>query len=252
MLIPPNGSPGGCPSRATTGIDPADNQPGSGVVNDNSSASPVVAPDGTIYLGTWGRYNHSQGHMTRFSSSGEFLNAYPFGWDVTPALWEHDGTFSLITKENRYVGTGSYCGNPTHCPPYSRVPGDDEGYYITQLSPELEVEWKFKNTETRSCARQPDGTLECITDPQNAKGFEWCVNAVAVDARGVVYINSEDGHLYALNQGGTLRERLFLQLAPGAAYTPLSLGADGKIYTQNAGHLFVVGSNAPKRRAASH
>jgi hypothetical protein len=32
---------------------------------------------------------------------------------------------------------------------------------------------------------------------------------VAVDARGVVYINSEDGHLYALNQGGTLRERLF-------------------------------------------
>jgi len=84
---------------------------------------------------------------------------------------------------------------------------------------------------------------------QNAKGFEWCVNAVAVDARGAVYINSEDGHLYALNQGGTLRERLFLQIALGAAYTPLSLGADGKIYTQNAGHLFVVGSNAPKRRA---
>ena len=75
---------------------------------------------------------------------------------------------------------------------------------------------------------------------------------MAVDARGVVYVNSEDGHLYAINQGGTLRERLFLQLALGAAYTPLSLGADGKIYTQNAGHLFVVGSNAPKRRAASH
>jgi hypothetical protein len=27
----------------------------------------------------------------------------------------------------------------------------------------------------------------------------------------------------------------------GAAYTPLSVGPDGKIYTQNAGHLFVVG-----------
>lgn len=249
VLLPPNGAPGGCRSGATTGVDPADNQRGSGVVTDNSSASPVVAPDGTIYLGTWVRYNHSQGHMTRFSASGQFLSAYPFGWDVTPALWEHDGTFSLITKENRYVGIGSYCTNSTHCPPYARAPGDDEGYYITQLSPELEVEWRFKSTETLSCSRQLNGSIECFDDLQHAKGFEWCVNALAVDARGVVYINSEDGHLYALNQGGTLRDRIFLQLAIGAAYTPLSLGADGKIYTQNAGHLFVVGSNAPKRRA---
>ena len=252
VLIPPNGSPGGCRSGATTGVDPADNQRGSGIMNDNSTASPVVAPDGSIYLGTWGRYNHSQGHTMRFSAAGEFLSAYPFGWDVTPALWEHDGTFSLITKENRYVGVGSYCGNPTHCPPYSRAPGDEEGYYITQLSPELEVEWTFRNTETLSCRRQSDGSVDCVDDLLHAKGFEWCVNALAVDARGVVYINSEDGHLYAVNQGGTLRDRIFLQLATGAAYTPLSLGADGKIYTQNAGHLFVVGSNAPKRRAASH
>ncbi len=252
VLIPPNGSPGGCRSGATTGVDPADNQPGSGVVNDNSSASPVVAPDGSVYIGTWGRYNHSQGHTARFSAAGEFLSGYPFGWDVTPALWEHDGTFSLITKENRYVGVGSYCGNPTFCPPYSRAPGDQEGYYITQLSPELEVEWTFRNTETLSCARQPDGSIDCVDDQQNEQGFEWCVNAPAVDARGVVYVNSEDGHLYAINQGGTLRERLFLQLALGAAYTPLSIGADGKIYTQNAGHLFVVGTTAPKRRAVSH
>jgi hypothetical protein len=36
-------------------------------------------------------------------------------------------------------------------------------------------------------------------------------------------------------------KRLFLQLALGAAYTPLSIGSDGKIYAQNAGHLFVLG-----------
>jgi hypothetical protein len=34
---------------------------------------------------------------------------------------------------------------------------------------------------------------------------------------------------------------LFLNLAIGAAYTPLSIGLDGKIYTQNDGELFVVG-----------
>jgi outer membrane protein assembly factor BamB len=190
----------------------------------------------------------------RFSATGAFLQAYPFGWDVTPAIWEHDGTFPLITKENRYVGIGSYCGNGTFCPPYSRAPGDEEGYYITQLSPDLQVEWTYRNTETLSCARLPNGSIQCIDDLQHAEGFEWCVNALAVDARGVVYINSEDGHLYALNQGGTLRERIFLQLAIGAAYTPLSIGVDGRIYTQNAGHLFVVGSsnNAPKRRAVQH
>jgi outer membrane protein assembly factor BamB len=72
-------------------------------------------------------------------------------------------------------------------------------------------------------------------------GFEWCVNGMAIDSRGVVYANSEDGHLYAINQGGTLRQTIFQQLALGAAYTPASLGGDGKIYSQNAGHLFVVG-----------
>ncbi len=243
VLLPPNGSPGGCRAGATTGVDPADNQPGSGAVNDNSTSSPVVAPDGTIYYGAYSRYNHSQGHMMRFSAAGEFLHAYPFGWDVTPALWRHDGTFSLITKENRYVGVSSYCGG---CAP-DRVPSEPEGYYITQLSPELEREWQFKATNTETCARQENGIVECVDD--RPETFEWCVNSLAVDKRGVVYVNSEDGHLYAIDQGGTVRERIFLQLALGAAYTPLSLGVEGRIYTQNAGRLFVVGLDTVKRRA---
>ena len=246
VLLPPNGQPGGCRAGATTGVDPADNQPGSGAVNDDSTASPVVAPDGTIYAGTYSRYNHSQGHTVRVSPAGEFLAAYPFGWDVTPAIYEHGGTFSVITKENRYVGVGTYCSDPGWCPA-ERVPGQDEGYYITQLDAALNVEWRFKSTNTESCDRLPDGELSCVSD--HPEGFEWCVNALAVDARGTVYVNSEDGNLYAINQGGTLRDRLFLQNALRAAYTPLSLGADGKIYTQNAGHLFAVGSNAPRRRA---
>lgn len=246
VLLPPNGQPGGCRAGATTGVDPADNQPGSGAVNDDSTASPVVAPDGTIYAGTYSRYNHSQGHTVRVSPAGEFLAAYPFGWDVTPAIYEHGGTFSVITKENRYVGVGTYCSDPGWCPA-ERVPGQDEGYYITQLDAALNVEWRFKSTNTESCDRLLDGELSCVSD--HPEGFEWCVNALAVDARGTVYVNSEDGNLYAINQGGTLRDRLFLQNALRAAYTPLSLGADGKIYTQNAGHLFAVGSNTPRRRA---
>jgi outer membrane protein assembly factor BamB len=246
VLLPQNGQPGGCRIGATTGVDPSDNQLGSGAINDNSTASPIIAPNGSIYMGTYSRYNHSQGHTVHFSTSGEFLASYPFGWDVTPALWEHDGTFSLVTKENRYAGVGTYCSHPSWCAD-ARVPGQEQGYFITQLSPQLQQEWRFKSTNTISCERQPNGSLSCVED--HPEGFEWCVNAPAVDARGVVYINSEDGYLYAIDQGGVLRQKIFLQLAIRAAYTPLSLGSDGKIYTQNAGHLFAVGSNGPRRRA---
>ena len=65
---------------------------------------------------------------------------------------------------------------------------------------------------------------------------------MAIDANGVVYANSEDGNLFALNPDGTLKQKIFQQLALGAAYAPASIGFDGRSYSQNAGHLFVVGN----------
>jgi hypothetical protein len=38
------------------------------------------------------------------------------------------------------------------------------------------------------------------------------------------------------------RQSLFLNLALGAAYTPVSILPDGFVLAQNNGHLFVVGS----------
>ena len=38
-----------------------------------------------------------------------------------------------------------------------------------------------------------------------------------------------------------MRDRILLELALGAAYTPASIGHDGKVYAQNAGHLFGAG-----------
>jgi len=39
---------------------------------------------------------------------------------------------------------------------------------------------------------------------------------------------------------------LFLKVAIGAAYTPLAIGPDGRIYTQNDGVLFVTGDSVSK------
>jgi hypothetical protein len=58
---------------------------------------------------------------------------------------------------------------------------------------------------------------------------------------GSVYVNSEDGNLYVLNQHGKMERRIFLNRAIGAAYTPVSLGPDGRIYALNDGVLFVLG-----------
>jgi outer membrane protein assembly factor BamB len=242
VQIPPNGTPGGCSVGATTGVAPDTNSLPSGRILDDSSSSPVVAPDGSIFYGSYTRYNYAQGHMLHYSSTGAFLGSFIFGWDVTPAIYSHGGTYSLVTKDNHYGEVGSYCNDDAVCPPDRNAsnPGYPEEYFITQLSPALTVEWKYKNTNTLSCTRQPNGSVTCVDD--HPFGFEWCVNAPAIDSNGVVYANSEDGNLFAINQGGTLKQKIFQQLALGAAYTPASIGGDGKLYSQNDGHLYVVGN----------
>jgi hypothetical protein len=241
-VLLPIGGPGGCRAGATLGVDPEVNESGPGRVLDDGSSSPTVAPDGSVIFGAYTRYNWAQGHSMKFSSSGQFQGAYEFGWDITPGIYSHDGTYSIVIKDNHYGEVGSYCSVEAICPSDRTAthPNYPEEYFITQLNSAMGVDWKFKNTNTLSCSRDANGNVTCVNDHPNS--FEWCVNAMAIDRNGVVYSNSEDGNLFAINQGGTLKQKIFQQLAVGAAYTPASIGRDGKIYSQNAGHLFVVGN----------
>lgn len=231
--LPPTGTPGGCRAGAHVGVDPATNEPPAGRVVDPGTNSPVVTPDGSILFGAYTEYNSLRGKLFKFSATGHFQGTYDFGLDVTPTIYSHGGTYSIILKDNHY-GFGTYCTDPEYC-----ASGEEGPFYITQLSPNLSPEWKFQSTNTQTCQRNPDGTLSCVSDHPN--GFEWCVNAAAVDKDGVVYANSEDGNLYAIRQGGVQKQRFFLNVALGSSYTPVSLGPDGKIYAQNAGHLYVIG-----------
>ncbi|HSS49409.1 MAG TPA: hypothetical protein VLX28_10715 [Thermoanaerobaculia bacterium] len=243
ITLPPNGSPGGCRAGSHTGVEPTQNRGGSGRVIDDSTSVPVVLPDGSILYGAFTRYNYDQGHLMKFSSTGHFLASYRFGWDDTPSVFVHDGTYSILTKDNQYGDIGSYCNDDTFCPP-DRTPNNPsfpEAYFVTRLNSNLTPEWRWQNTNTLSCTRDSHGHVSCVSD--HPVGFEWCVNAPAVDSTGAVYANSEDGGLYVIRSNGTLKDHLFLQLAIGAAYTPLSIANDGRILTQNDGHLFVVGED---------
>jgi outer membrane protein assembly factor BamB len=213
--------PDACRKGANLGVDPNTNEWGSGLFYDFTSSTPTILPDGSILVDAETDYNAQRGHMMKFSPGGKFLASYDFGYDETPAVYPHDGTYSIVIKDNHYPGP-LYCyfNNPA-CK--NLPPGQ---YDVTQLNADLKPEWKFANT---------------TIDKKHPTGYEWCINAPAFDKNGVVYANSEDGDLYVLNQGGTLKGKIFLRRAIGAAYTPLSLGPDGRIYTQNDGVLLVVG-----------
>jgi hypothetical protein len=221
VLLPnDNGGPNGigCRTGSPTGVDPATNERPAGRVIDQSSSSITVAPDGSVIYAAYSRYNFARGHLFKFSSSGAAQATFDFGWDSTPAIYPHSGTYSIVMKDNHYDAN---CCPGNGAPP----PGP---YLITQLNTNLGIEWQFQN--------------RTIVLPDNPNGFEWCINAPAVDVNGVVYANSEDGNVYAINQGGTLNKKMFLRTAIGAAYTPLSIAADGKLYTENSGYMFVIGN----------
>jgi len=215
-----------CRFGANFGVDPATNQMPAGRVIDQSSSSPVVTPDGGVIYASYTRYDYARGHTFRFDANGNFEAAYNFGWDSTPAIYKHDGTYSIVIKDNHY-DAGNYC-DPSPGVPVSEivcVNAPKGPYYITQLNPNMNIEWQFKNTST---------------DSTHLNGFEWRVNAPAIDVSGNVYAYSEDGNVYAIMQGGVLLGNVFVK-ASSEADTPLAVGPDGKIYTENGGMLFAIG-----------
>jgi len=211
-----------CRVGAKLGVDPRTNLPPAGMANDGGTASPVILPDGGVLYGALTDYNQFRGHLFKLDRHGRHAGTYDFGWDITPAVARHDGTYSIITKDNFYL---------------------DGRFNMTQLDPQLHREWTLEATNTQSCHRDASGQLVCVEDPDHATGFEWCINAPAVDPRGVVYTNSEDGWLYKISPRGRVLDRTFLGEPLSAGYTPISIDRRGRLFSMFAGDLFVIGGD---------
>ena len=231
VLLHNDNSNVGCRTGSNTGVDPATNRRPAGRVADTGTSSPVVLPDGAVVVGSFTSYNFFRGHLFKFGADGHALATYDFGWDITPAVRVHDGTYSLLLKDNHYTS-----------------PDGNESYFVTSLDANLQPEWSFHATNTQSCSGVNPREKVCVDD--HPEGFEWCVNQPAVDAAGTLFLNSEDGTLYAFDTTGAVVGRIFLDTALGAAYTPIALGPGGIVYTQNNGRLFAVGRAAVAARTA--
>src|SRR5262249_30641470 len=125
-FLPSTGTPGGCRAGALVGVSPSDGMPGSGRILDDSTSAPVVAPDGSIYFGAYTRYNYGQGHLMRWSSGGQYLDAGAAGgvevrWGTTPAGYPYTapkgaGPLSGVNNGHHHT-TRFHCHQPGGGPP---------------------------------------------------------------------------------------------------------------------------------------
>ena len=215
---------------------------------DVSTASPMVAPDGTVFMGVFAdSYDGSRGFMTHYSANlATEYTPGAFGWDDTASIIptsmvpSYTGTSSylIITKYNNYVAgeTGSSGGNGVNeiavLDPYATEtdPNNDANpdmlvmkQILTVTSPTEDSDWVNSG--------YPDATRE------------WCTNGTAVDpATDSVFINNEDGYSYRWDLAtDTITQAVEITNGYGEPYTPTSIGPNGEVYAINGGSLFALG-----------
>ncbi len=227
--------------HAITKVALRDPRGGDAGLADNSSASPMVAPDGNVYFGVLEAQfpsNGARGWMLQFDADLVPAGAPgAFGWDDTPSVvpagmvpsYHGASSYLLMTKYNSYAGFGGVGIN--------KLAILDPG--ATQLDAQSGVTVMKEILTIAGVTPDPE---YIDTYPDAVR--EWCINSAVVDsATGSVLANSEDGRLYRWD----LRSNAFTQaitLTPGIgeAYTPTLIGRDGKVYAINNATLFAVGA----------
>jgi hypothetical protein len=225
--------------------DPNTGQPA--WLNNDGTASPMVGPNGDVYMGVLENpyaSNHDRGWMLHFSPDlSTTKTPGAFGWDDTASVvpasmvpsYHGSSQYLLMTKYNNYAGEGGDGVNKLAILDPSR----------TEIDP---VTGATVMAEVLTVAG-PTPDPEFTSKDSNAVR-EWCINSAVVDpATDSILANSEDGNLYRWNLAtNTLSEKITLTGGVGEAYTPTLIGADGTVYAINDATLYAVGA-APEPAA---
>lgn len=221
--------------------DPRNGQPAS--VTDVSTASPMVAPDGDVYIGVQGNpYNGSRGFLLRFNAALTVQKTPGgFGWDYTPAVIPA----SMVPS---YTGTSSYL---LFCKYNNYAITDGDGVNTVAVLDPNETEVDFHSSAPGLALMRQVLTLISPTPDEEyptrlGAAREWCINAAAVSVpNNSVYFNCEDGHLYRwdLSQN-SLSEAFQLNSGVGQPYVPTVITADGTLITLNGGYVFAIGADS--------
>jgi hypothetical protein len=229
--------------------DPRNNFANSAGLLDDSTASPMVGPDGDVYYGIFGNpYNGSRGFLAHFSADLSQTKTFGgFGWDSTPALvpasmvpmYTGTSSYLLFEKYNNYVA--------------AEVSDGGDGVNSIAL---LDPNDTMTDPHTSSNGLLVMNAVMTIPGPTRDTSFtgyqanavrEWCINTALVDpATESIVMPSEDGKLYRWD----LSTCSFTQVVTvnpaglGEAYVPTLEGPDGTVYTIENATLFAVGGLA--------
>jgi len=212
-------------------------------VDDDSTASPLVGPDGDVYFGVlenpW-YSNNDRGWLLHFDSTLTRTRLPgAFGWDDTASIvpaslvrsYHGGSSYLLMTKYNNYADPGL---------------GGDGINRIAILDPQNSetdpVSGATVMNEVLTIAGPtPDYANRNASHPNAVR--EWCINSAAVDPfTKSVLANNEDGRLYRWDlTSNTLSETNVLTPGIGEAYTPTLVGVNGIVYAINNATLFAIG-----------
>lgn len=225
--------------------DPRNNNANNAQMLDDSTASPMVGPDGDVYFGIMGNpFNGSRGFMLHFSSDLT-VEKTPggFGWDNTAAIVpasmvpSYTGTSSylLFTKYNNYANAGGDSGNGVN--------------RIAILDPNATQVDAHSSSNGMLIMREVLTMIGPTADAENRSSSlpfavrEWCINTAAVDpATNSVFTPSEDGRIYRWNLvSNSLTEWVTLGPGIGEPYVPTVIGPDGTVFTLNGGTMWALG-----------
>jgi len=222
--------------------DPRNGGTANATVIDDSSASPMVGPDGDVYYGVLGNPFNYRGWLLHFSADlTQTRTPGGFGWDSTAsvvpaaAVPSYGGTsaYLIFTKYNDYAG----------------LDGGDGVNRMMVLDPNDTMVEPHASSNGVLVMKEILGIAGATPDPEHTAQFpnavrEWCINDAAVDpiTRSIL-ANSEDGKLYRWDlTTNTLAPGISLSPGIGEAYTPTVIGPDGTVYAINWAILNAVGT----------
>jgi hypothetical protein len=209
------------------------------VLNDDSSASPTIGPDGDVFMGVLEHlppYHNARGWLLHFDSKLEVTKVPgSFGWDETASIlpasavpsYKGRSKYLLMSKYNNYAGFGTGNGH-NEIAILDPAASQPDSYSTSKVS-------VMKEVMTIAGPTPFPGGIPGQT-------YEWCIDTAAVDpATHSVFANSEDGHLYRWDlTTNTISQKILLNAPRPEAYTPTVVGADGAVYAINNATFYAV------------
>ena len=192
---------------------------------NSSTGTPAVAPDGTLFVGTFDGTFFAlapDGRIQwKFKAGREIHSSAAIGTDGTIYFGCRDGKFYALTpagKRKWTFPTGAWVDSSPAIAADGTVCFGSWDHFVYALNPDGSLKWKFATgAEVNSSpAIAADGTLYIGSHDRKFYALtpdgrvRWIfstgaeiMSSPAIGANGTVYFSSLDGNLYALNPDGT-------------------------------------------------